>query len=789
MSFLSSLGYVRSALACLLPVMGALTPALVHAQYVRFEGIADPGYIWSKSWVDVNADGRDDFCSLTGSNAGNLQCYLSDGTTFTYKNFAVSATGAWQPTMRWADVNGDGQLDLCRPFGNPNVSTAAPSNDGKVTCWIGPGFTQTVEVAIPLRWTQLTSQPSGGFSSTQRYGLSDWKRDLYIQDVDGDRRSDVCYVFDGVAKELRCLLSTGTAFGSLTAAWTKTSFDGGLVKSNTESADYPRGFFDVNGDGFADFCRIMSNSTLRCLLGSASGFRPSELSSPAISIPHREGAEFVDLNGDGKTDFCRIVGASPNHTLRCVLSNGAGFEGVERVSTSLDPGDALRRWWVDINSDGFPDFCRGIGSTMSCRLSRGDGDGVNASAFAFTDVKVDNADFGSDDGGRQFCDASGTGMPTFCRVTYRAGPSTQECYVGESGDYCYTVGSSVYGVFAGLTNVELQARHALLTAFSDGVGAEMRVTYLPASNPGVYTRSAIGTNLRSLIVQPRMPLVYETRAWRTAGSTQHALTGNARYFYKDLRTDSHAGSLGFRERWIFTEGSNTLDHVVYFQGLGLGIDASSILNDSREVGVIKYQERFAVADGLIPTPSNVGSQRRALVDYIASAARQLGTVPASPPTSASPFVLLQRTTNTLNDTTPANPRFRFIGGAITENWDWNTASASLVPMPKSESITTMSSRGNVLTVEQKTTAPNGSVWKKTTTNTYGQDDETTWTLGRLTRSTVRSESPTAADQIAAHGRSPGRSPTASSVSSALPPAAQPMSPAVLSAILQLLLED
>jgi hypothetical protein len=758
--------------------------ASVHAQVVRLEGLDDPGYAWSRSWIDVNGDGRDDYCLLAGTSGEQLQCYLSDGTTFgpTKQIYTAPAgTGSTGYAVRWLDINGDGYPDLCRTTGNPPAGT--PSIGG-LNCRFGPNFTSATSVTIPFVST-------GG-------GLTDWSH-AFTVDVNGDGRTDVCYLHvASPTTTLKCFLSNGSGFDAPIAAWTSMPIDGGLLYPT-----WPRGFVDFNGDGFPDFCRLVSTTQFKCLLGGPNGFKQTDVASPAISIPYKEGASFVDVNGDGKTDFCRIVGASSNYALSCLVSNGVGWETVERTSPIIGNtiiGDQQMRWWIDINADGLPDFCRAVSSSrLSCRLSRGDGDGVSNYAFGFSDVYIDGIDFGISDGGRSFCDASGSGILTFCRATLTHPGTTQVCSYGggDSGEtVCWTVPTDSNGIVAGLvvpasaTDNKLQARLPLLTAFSDGVGAETRISYLPLTNTQVYTRSGPGTFPRALISQPRSSVVYETRSWRTG--TSEPMTGIARYFFKDLRNDTWLGSRGFRERWIFTEASNSLEHITFYQGLGSAFDTDSVSNDRREIGLIKQQERFAVANGYLPNPTTSAaapSIRAANMKNIMSAAGVSAQVQLVP-TPQSPFVLLHRTTNTLADTVPVNPRYRFIGSATAQSWDWNNETLATVPLPTLASTTTMTNVGNVTGIVQTTTA-NGLVWSQTTTNEYdpAKQNPSAWILGRLTKATVTSVSPTEAAQLGAYSSSAGRSPDAGSTSGTTPAAPQPINPAVLSAILQLLLDD
>ena len=754
-------------LLCLLILAGFMTTSL--AQTVTREGLTDKGWTGLRWWLDVNADGKDDFCELTGGSQQYLDCYMSTGSTFApMQRFTNVGTGSAVGSAKWADVNGDGYSDFCRASG----STGSIDTVSTITCYLGPNFTSVRTGQIALR----------GGGRTPVAGLTDWSY-WFMVDVNNDGRADICYVSSLTTSVMKCRLATDTGFSAESAAWTGPVFDAGLIA-------WPHDFFDFNGDGTPDYCSVSSGGVAQCLLFKPTGITTTVIRSDSMTMSTQQGAAFVDINGDGNVDYCRPVG----QTLACRLSDGTKFVPTDWSSSTLDLGDGNARFWVDINSDGFADFCRLVQSTtMSCRLGKGMSYSSSTNPFTLSDVTVAMAsvlETGLTDGGRNFCDPTGSGISTFCRLVQRDTVVGNECHTAENGDVCADIIANSWAVFAGLTDVSLQGRQPLLTSFSDGLGAETRITYLPMSSTDVYTHSvpAAGNGYpRSVIaLAGRSPLVYESRIWRTA--TQTALSGNARYFYKDLRNDTLSGSLGFRERWIFTEASNSLDHVVNFQGLGPATDATSIVNDWREVGQVKYQERFAVANALLPTPQNVGllSLRQARLNSIGSMARAQATIQPVSPSSSSPFVLLSTTTNFLGDTYPtANAGYRFVNDSVTRSWDWT--GSSLVELPKNETVTVMDTWGNVASLVQTTMQPDGTVWKRVTTNNAYQDDTAHWLLGRLTGSTVKSEAASPADQLALYPRSAGNSPNASAISSNLPAAPNTMPASILMTIINTLL--
>ncbi|MBL8339734.1 MAG: VCBS repeat-containing protein [Rhodoferax sp.] len=832
MKAMRSIGAWILFFACL----AGVAPAPALAQQLHNVTLPSVGVNWSRAWVDVNGDGRDDFCYLEGLFEPHLVCHLTTDAGLGAERRAFN--DLWQgkhaafsaASMRWTDVNGDGFIDVCR---------AVMLDSPRLICRLGPNFVGT---GFELPWTLAwgAEQPPGVAHDED---AQDFTPDFQLADVNGDGLADLCYFWrnEAMSFELRCRIASTSAdratvtYSPESAAWSKS-----LVRG---APNWPKGFFDFNGDGRADYCRVLPGGVLTCVISGPSGFHDAEVATPeAVSLPYREGAAFVDINADGNVDFCRIDG--PNlggYYLRCTLSNGRTWQYTNRQaadnhelrSVAIEPGDAYSRWWVDINGDGYPDFCRldrspdpiaggstvSVPGTLLCRLTRGGSAVLPATdAWAYSDVSFSNVNVGVADGGRAFCDPFGSGLPVFCRATASVvDTGQQECEEYIDGPRCFAITASSIGVSAGFSNTP-SARHALLTNYSDGVGAETRIAYAPGTSPQVYLRSNgdANANERLLIVQPRQPLVFETRAYVSGGAeaTRNTLTGVARYLYKDLVVDTWGGSRGFRERWVFHEGNNTLDHVVFYQGLGPQVDASSIAHDAREVGLVKCEEKFAVQSGLIPSSGDVPASatgRDSLVfegrvvrlpersirladlrTKVYSGLGALGgcTSLASEPSADRPFVLLQSTANTLGDTVPANPRFRHVATSVSHRWDWD--GSARIALPVAETTTQMSHLGNVLVLVEKTTEAPERIWSKKTVNVYGEDDTSKWLLGRLTSATVTATAPSVQAQFGARASAAGNSPNATLMAApgsqpAAPP--RPLAPAALAAILELLLAD
>jgi hypothetical protein len=304
-------------------------------------GLLDWGSPEGRAWVDVNGDGLPVYCRVVGSanhTDSGVTCSISHGTVIGPAEIKSDRHLDWgYPEGRaWVDINGDGLADYCRVAGGTGVA------DGWVTCALSTG--------TEIGQTEITSGfLDGGVPQSRAWA-----------DVNGDGLPDFCRgvgVTNTVDSQISCTLSMGT------------NFDPTPITSGLLDWGYTQGqaWVDVNGDGLADYCRVVGGTNITdgrvaCTLSTGTGFGQT-LISDLLDWGYPEGRTWTDVNGDGLADYCRVVGVT-NHIdswVACTLCLGTGF-GDTIYSDVLDWGGNTGREWADANGDGLPDFCRRVGN-------------------------------------------------------------------------------------------------------------------------------------------------------------------------------------------------------------------------------------------------------------------------------------------------------------------------------------------------------------------------------------------------------------------------------------------
>jgi hypothetical protein len=156
----------------------------------------------------VDGDGKADACVRT---SGDFRCHLSTGTGFgeaiigpPFVDFFFS-THKYYSTIRLADLDGDGDKDLCVRTG-----------DG-LRCWrwTGANFTGAPLVGPPL-------------SNAFAWDRMEYYASLRFADVDADGKADVC---GRSAHSLSCWLSDGNGFPTQVdgPAWSDAAGFGAII--------------------------------------------------------------------------------------------------------------------------------------------------------------------------------------------------------------------------------------------------------------------------------------------------------------------------------------------------------------------------------------------------------------------------------------------------------------------------------------------------------------------------------------------------------------------------------
>lgn len=86
--------------------------------------LIDLGLSSGRSWVDINGDGKADFCTLivTDKQEHKIACWLREGDAFS-RDPVVSQDVHWQEDVRtrlWTDINNDGKMAFCTVAGREN---------------------------------------------------------------------------------------------------------------------------------------------------------------------------------------------------------------------------------------------------------------------------------------------------------------------------------------------------------------------------------------------------------------------------------------------------------------------------------------------------------------------------------------------------------------------------------------------------------------------------------------------------------------------------------------------
>ena len=227
--------------------------------------VASVGTAWAYDLLDMNGDGLADLV-YQAKDTKKFYVLLSTGTTFQPQILWGAYTGKIADQgkgRRWADVNGDGKIDLIYQ----DTNEADPCGFG----FLFQGGAQCVNTAKDIR---VLLNTGAGFAADVVWGqrVHDIEYDganyaVNVLDMNGDGPADVLYLKKNSA-QLRVLRNTGAGFGADLLWGTKgyaVANSGALWafyqgnEYDPSAAEYAYGFADVSGDGRPDMYYVRNS--------------------------------------------------------------------------------------------------------------------------------------------------------------------------------------------------------------------------------------------------------------------------------------------------------------------------------------------------------------------------------------------------------------------------------------------------------------------------------------------------------------------------------------------------
>ena len=556
-------------------------------------------------FVDLNNDGFVDFVESyrrEDSATPTLNFYQNDKNKFTHiinpkppvtvRDYYINknksdAKGEMLETSTYADVNGDGYVDIVTAYRNGSNSqvTEVRINNQNFTFKLP---SQTQFVPPTHMWRYDDNDVGKGKQLREAYlidvngdGLLDWVRSLYFPRV-GERRETY--------------LNTG-------ATWLRNTaydFPQGAVIDDYRNNHKLKGapvkrteLIDLNGDGLVDLIQGLkspdrsdykSEVHRKVWLNTGNGWKSNTdyilPSSESISDYTRldqytrlygreirgpdqllRRGDFTDLNGDGLVDWVSSYRDPnvPGDVKATWLNTGKGWAANSAYAL---PGEVMRNYdknregdpggpesgsFFDINRDGLIDWVvahknRNYKTVKRTYLNTGTGWTGNNNNYLFPDILMDNvtnegnvpARFGG------IMDINGDGAIDYVMSSLKFnGQEAVETYLGNSKPA------------------------DMITKITDAMGAETRITYKSmldntvyrfydslSPKPSYYNRKVIGP----------MPLVSDTSQSNGAGGN-HKL----KYFYYNALSDGRRGYSGFYQRSVWDPQSELLSSKRFYQ--------------------------------------------------------------------------------------------------------------------------------------------------------------------------------------------------------------------------------
>lgn len=781
---------------------------------------------------DFNGDGRTDIITWSNNTALNA-LYFSDGDgTFTKQtsfditgDYLFKNDGCYYAIA--ADFNGDGRSDILRVV-KPTCTTSVPS---KVFISSGSGTFSAFDLpaAIDLNQALATLTSEGNVDCLQPQGAPGPVTQASATPVETDPPAPLDEQRE-LARESRLAQAGGR----------RAAISGNCTDYH-RSAGKSYFLVDANGDGYLD---ILTARLPGYYWNSGWGPRPNEAAlcndwndiafgdcnvtlhtgdgdgtfTQAYSMnatasmyadppdpkdksnPYWRRANQADINGDGLMDILSTYAGAWRSNGNGGFTPGAG----------VTDGTGKCPLPIDFNGDQRADCLRTDKNAVNQSITLNYGSTGSAAIAQFNLNTAGHELYGVDTSNRQTIgnvveDFDGDGRGDILRWGQSNTSDTGIYFSKGDGSFRARAASGLSGIPRPLQGIDRKTAFMLGDFLGNGTVQILHLKHAPSNtNPAehyanqLYVRSGGGlpTDLLAEVTSPtglkstigtRVPLPNAGTTYIAESSTPAAENpqGNivdirppmyvipsltqdtgagsltTTYVYKGLKAQRNGrGLLGFRETRQQSPAPNGDAQTV----------STRYLLQHPYIGVAALTETYAGGTSL-------SGQRLSRTAYAYCDKNNDGTLPAISNVAAPPAPCA----------VAAKIARPYLYQSIEQGWDLDNNS-----LPQVKTTNTYTTALDPLTITVQTTGSAlglSQTFTKTTTNSYF-DDQTSgdlWILGRLQRSTVRSQVPNHLGNIAT---SAGTGPNASDQNgSGAPPTPAPLPPEVMSVILQLLLDD
>ncbi len=631
---------------------------------VNGDGLPD----WVTAYTDVNTS---TFALKTWTNTGNS--WDEDGYPgMPFEMYYPTGFAPFYGIGRLIDLNADGLPDYIEAM--PSLGYGKPTHINTGSGW-----------DIDTRW-QL---PSNLYTYKAQNGI--------IKDINGDGLPDLVLSRDG--KENKTWLNnfrndpncSGESCYWVESTGYKTP-EGYRLFSSEGHATQRGELVDLTGDGLPEYIYSYSkNGTVnQTWLNTGNGWSSqpySRLALPkALIVDDKARGELIDLNADGLVDYVYGYYENSSNPRRTWMNTGGLFYTtgtnalwVEDTTFTL-PKDlffqtgARKGLLVDVNKDGLPDLVRAYEVNQQTYLQTYLNSGLGTSGCASTSCRwVYNPSYNAP-------------KPLFISHPQYYTPTTRGTIADIDGngvvDFVYARGG-----YARETYLSQSAEPDLLHTVTNGLGAQIVVTYSNLNDKGTYTK---GTDAsypdQDIIGAYTVVKKYEERP-----ATTYTIPDGPRlvhYSYEGLQANLHGlGMHGFQRISAWNKASGITE-------------ISDYATTHPYSGMLEYSETRDASNRLLSTVSN-----------------------------------------TLNSLTPAcghaaSGVFPYVETSIATDYEISPN----IPVRVTETTSTYDTCGNVTELSVATGGPSQAPFVTSTINTY-DNDTVRWYLGRLTRSEVTHSAP------------------------------------------------